>query len=345
MDRSAGALARVKALCCIDSKVEIEEMMMAMCLTVEDVALSLRHFWPGARTLVRQLAQRAIPRDFANKVVSVWWKIDAGQSQEAFFEALLHIQVSHFSEVDERMADCAVEAARNLCKNDGINQYFLRLTDAVAGQLRQGALANWFVHFASVAVENSELSADVVADAAVAVLNETSRKLDRPDRRHLFDLLIQIDGAAVYRCLDTYLDLCPAVGSAAEQHLGSGGWYCYLAGDYARFLELTDRALEFAPQADWLLCNRAFALHLLGHPGPEVMALYAQAQAVTPDQDRWIKAAVEDLEKHPERRPGANPIATDFIAAVTALGQSLPPAPRPDESLAPTPLPTTLVDC
>jgi tetratricopeptide (TPR) repeat protein len=116
----------------------------------------------------------------------------------------------------------------------------------------------------------------------------------------------------------------PALREQVAKALGNKAWGSYLAGDDTRYLELTDRALVILPNYNVCLANRAFALHLLGRSETEVTDAYAQALRATPDRQKWYTIAIEDLEKHSERHPGAPPIAADFITAIAALGRDLP---------------------
>jgi hypothetical protein len=135
-------------------------------------------------------------------------------------------------------------------------------------------------------------------------------KLNRPER--------------FVACLDNHLAKKPSSAVAAAQYLGNAAFAAYRCGEDRRFAELTGHALDSAPDGytlDWLLCNRAFASLLRGQV-EIAWEGYVRAIASVDTQERWQKVALDDLEKHHERRPGAEPISPEFIARVRALWAS-----------------------
>ncbi len=129
--------------------------------------------------------------------------------------------------------------------------------------------------------------------------------------------------------LEAYRQQCPQDKKEAASWLGNGGWYAYRSALYERFLELTDKALNFAPDnPDWLMCNRAFALYLLNQR-EDAWDAYQDAINYVSDQKRWHNCAVVDLEEHGARMQ-AEPVEYEFIEKVKALGKQpkyLPHAP------------------
>ncbi|KYF92652.1 hypothetical protein BE20_46915 [Sorangium cellulosum] len=139
---------------------------------------------------------------------------------------------------------------------------------------------------------------------------------------------------AVLRCLDAYAEACPRDPAKAAAYLGNGAWYAYLAGDDARFERLTDAALTLATltpatdacRTDWLLGNRGLA-RLLRGATQEALEAYVATRQVVADRERWQAVALDDLEQHPARRPGASLLPPEIIEAVVRLGADLPVAP------------------
>jgi len=98
------------------------------------------------------------------------------------------------------------------------------------------------------------------------------------------------------------------------------GWRRYLNKDYQTFLADTERGLERLPRDGVGLCNRAFALYLLGCPQDQVMEAYKMAWQVIKDADQWEKLALADLRNHGRSvRPDDQPVPDDLIAQVAAL--------------------------
>lgn len=112
-----------------------------------------------------------------------------------------------------------------------------------------------------------------------------------------------------------------ALREQVSRALGNRAWVSYQRGDATALLADTERALEISPQAAVPLCNRAFALHLLGRPRSEVMAAYGLAWLAVNDKARWHELAIKDLQEHPRKHPGAEPVPADLIAAVAALAE------------------------
>ncbi|KAF0223305.1 MAG: hypothetical protein FD176_2013 [Rhodospirillaceae bacterium] len=113
----------------------------------------------------------------------------------------------------------------------------------------------------------------------------------------------------------------PAFRELVAEALGNRAWVSYQKGDDAALLADSERALKISPQAAVSLCNRAFALHLLGRSRAEVMAAYGLAWLAVNDKARWHDVAIKDLREHPRNRPGAEPVPADLIAAVAALAE------------------------
>ncbi|OJX76821.1 tetratricopeptide repeat protein [Magnetospirillum sp. 64-120] len=123
-----------------------------------------------------------------------------------------------------------------------------------------------------------------------------------------------------------YDQLVERFGGAKESVLQVGkaylsrGWNCYLIKDDQMFLADTERGLECLPQDGTGLCNRAFALYLLGRPGDQVMAAYKKAWQVINDAGQWEKLALADLRNHGRSvRTDDEPVPDDLIAQVAAL--------------------------
>lgn len=128
------------------------------------------------------------------------------------------------------------------------------------------------------------------------------------------------DAIAVYDELDRRFGTAPELRESVASACGNRGWQRYLGGDYQRFLADTERALECLPQADWLLCNQAFALHLAGRSRDEVMGGYRRAWSAIQDSKKWAEMALTDLRNHGRTvRSGDEPVPDDLIAQVAAL--------------------------
>jgi hypothetical protein len=280
--------------------------------------------------LIQHLAKRyKVPcRPFKPGITYFSWLHHSGDHASLFSEGSLslkngdpHNPTRHQREMIHRLV---VRSARELHSGGGHNPRLIELLEAMPASLNSGWPASVWVEMISSAVKSGELPAAVASTALVAVLNEPSPTLSRRERRTLMDSLCRIDQCAVAACLDTYLSLGPVAGEAAGAHIGSGAWYCYLAGDAERFLSLTEQSLYFCPQADWLLCNLAFAFYLTGKGWNDVLGAYQRALATIATKDRWQQAAVKDLEMHAERCPHAAPISPAIVAKVAALGNALP---------------------
>jgi tetratricopeptide (TPR) repeat protein len=149
---------------------------------------------------------------------------------------------------------------------------------------------------------------------ATALVNKgvILRQMGRPeDAATVYDDVVTRFGAASE----------PALREQVAGAIGNRAWVSYQKGDDAALLADSERALEISPQAAVPLCNRAFALHLLGRPRAEVMAAYALAWQAVNDKARWQDGALKDLREHPRKRPGAQPVPADLIAAVAALAE------------------------
>lgn len=104
-----------------------------------------------------------------------------------------------------------------------------------------------------------------------------------------------------------------------KAYLGRG-WSSYLIKDDQTFLADTEQALERLPQDEAGLCNRAFALYLLGRPRDQVMAAYKKAWQVIKHAGQWEKLALTDLRNHSRTvRTDEQPVPDDLIAQVAAM--------------------------
>lgn len=224
--------------------------------------------------------------------------------------------------------DIIIKECENIKSNKNVKSFINDLISAMLSHLKMGRGVDKFISTFDNLVKIGDIKATDISEKISLMLKDSSIRLQRRDGRKLSGLLMRIDEIAIADCLDAYLDLCPPTGPAAGGHLGSGAWCCYRAGSFGRFLELTERALEFSANEDWLLCNRAFALHLTGQPIDQVVAAYRQALLATPDRKQWQKVAITDLEQHPDQRPARNvewpPVAPDLIATVKEMGLTLP---------------------
>lgn len=337
MDRSFGRVAQIQVLSRAKTEDDVDYLMSAMNLTAEDVANSECFIGGDLTFVISYLSKKRMPIHFQNIGEKIKWEIARGETKKAFTLTIQQIDYKDRFTYGARIYDFlkyALEILNDEKEIDEQKNLSLCLFKSVAQRIERGQLVDWFIPFAHTKVKSGILPTGTVSAALVRTLHNATPELSRPERRRLFDLLQEIDEVAITRCFDVYLDACPVGGEATANHLGNGAWAFYKAGDDARLLELTERALVSAPQADWLLANRAFALHLVGRPETEVLDAYAQALIHTPDRERWHRVAVEDLQRHHERRPQAPPIATPFIDKIVALGQSLPAAP-PDPPQVP----------
>lgn len=222
---------------------------------------------------------------------------------------------------DPRMAGTfhqTLKTARQLQPEIGTNPRIQDLFENITPILQQGYLIDAFCTAAQDAVNNGETSAQAIATITIAALSKPARAARRSERIKLIALLAKIDPPSIARHLPLYLSLRPRAGEAAGGYLGSGGWYCYLAGDVEGYLDLTEQALVFCPDADWLLGNRALAMHLLQRPTVDVMAAYRRAAEATSSVESWNDVAINDLKAHGERF-GVQAIPSEFIAEVAAL--------------------------
>lgn len=293
--------------------------------------------------LIQHLAKRnKVPQYPHNPRMPYFkWLHYAGDYEKLFEKGIQLLKTAdQFNPTNkEQIFPLIVRSARALHSSDDPNPRLNDLLEVMPTSLKNNWPTDGWVEMIRSAVKNTELSTDTVTTALVSVLNGPVPKLNLRDRRVLMDLLQKINERAVADCMADYLSLGPAVGEAAGNYIGSGGWYCYLAGDVKRFYSLTEESLTFCPKADWLLGNRAFALYLGGQSWPQVFEAYRRALTATPTRERWQKVAVEDLEKHVERWPHATQISAEVIAEVTALGNTLPSEcealglPRDQESL------------
>ena len=280
--------------------------------------------------LIQHLAKRhKVPHHpYKPRIPYFKWLHYAGDYEKLFEKGIQLLKKSDlFSPTEndkKKILRLIVRSARALHSGDGPDSRFNELLKVMPTSLNNNWPTDGWVETIRSAVKNNELSTDAATTALVSVLKDPASKLNLRDRRALMDLLERINGRAIADCMEDYLALGPAVGEAAGNHIGNGGWYCYLAGDVKRFHSLTEESLTFCPQADWLLGNRAFALYLGGQPWPQVLEAYRRALAATPTRERWQKVAIEDMEKHVERWPHTTQISAEIITEVTALGNTLP---------------------
>lgn len=112
----------------------------------------------------------------------------------------------------------------------------------------------------------------------------------------------------------------PRLQNAIANTICNRGWAKYRLGDDDGFLRDSETARNRLSNHEAALCNRAFALLLIGHPHPDVLDAYRQAWNVVHDKSQWEKGPLADLRAHGRTvRKDSSPVPDDLIEAVAAL--------------------------
>lgn len=153
---------------------------------------------------------------------------------------------------------------------------------------------------------------ELVLGALIGKGSDLSQRGDNEEAICTFDAVVK----RLMRCNGGVAD------SYFSEAFGSRGWVKYKKSKDAEFMGDTECALQYAPDADWLLCNKAFALYLNSHPRAEVMTAYEQAWQVINDPAKWEEFALADLRAHGRTvRTDSPPVPDDLIEAVAALAK------------------------